>query len=110
MESKNIRVRGTIAFLSLLLTLPMASPQATANTLCADGTISRSTGSGTCSWHGGIAGGSSPSKKNNGFGVSDPWGTTSTTKKNNGFGVSDPWGTTSTKKKCSSLDRFYGLC
>lgn len=30
-------------------------------TLCADGTWSQSTGSGTCSWHGGIAGNNNPS-------------------------------------------------
>jgi len=30
-------------------------------TLCADGTWSQSTGSGTCSWHGGIAGNNDPS-------------------------------------------------
>lgn len=30
-------------------------------TLCADGTYSQSTGSGTCSWHGGIAGNNNPS-------------------------------------------------
>ena len=31
-------------------------------TLCADGTYSQSTGSGTCSWHGGIAGNNNPSR------------------------------------------------
>lgn len=30
-------------------------------TLCADGTYSQSSGSGTCSWHGGIAGNNNPS-------------------------------------------------
>lgn len=38
-------------------------PRAPSNglTLCADGTWSQSTGSGTCSWHGGIAGNNNPS-------------------------------------------------
>lgn len=39
------------------------APRAPSNglTLCADGTWSQSTGSGTCSWHGGIAGNNNPS-------------------------------------------------
>lgn len=35
----------------------LGTADATAQTLCSDGTLSPSSGSGTCSWHGGIAGG-----------------------------------------------------
>ena len=45
-------------FIALLLgatSSAMAAPAA--RTICADGSYSSSTGSGTCSWHGGIAGG-----------------------------------------------------
>ena len=88
---------------------------ASANTLCNDGTISMSRGSGTCSWHGGIAGNSK--SRNNGF--SDPYGSTSRNK-----GFSDPYGSTSRNKGfsdpygssfnnrglCSYLDRSRGRC
>ena len=40
-----------------LITSVLFVGSVSANTLCNDGTISPSTGKGTCSWHGGIAGG-----------------------------------------------------
>jgi hypothetical protein len=41
-------------------TTPSQPAQSGGLTLCADGTWSQSTGSGTCSWHGGIAGNNNP--------------------------------------------------
>lgn len=64
--------------------VPVVS-RVSAGTMCSDGWVSQSTGSGTCSWHGGISGGGSnffgaPSKQGN-FGQppsnswnSKPWG------------------------------------
>jgi hypothetical protein len=110
----------------LLASLTFSVGQASANTLCNNGTISKSSGRGTCSWNGGIAGGTS-SNRNNGYGYSDPWGSSSSTKKNN-YGYSDPWGSTSSTKKnnygysdpwgsssnkskfCSYIDRSKGRC
>ena len=77
-------------------------PQASGYTLCNDGTISMSRGSGTCSWHGGIAGNSK--SRNNGF--SDPYGSTSRNK-----GFSDPYGSSfNNRGLCSYLDRSRGRC
>ena len=101
-----------IALISAVIT---SAPQASANTLCNDGTISMSRGSGTCSWHGGIAGNNK--SRNNSF--SDPYGSTSRSK-----GFSDPYGSTSRSKGfsdpygssfnnrglCSYLDRSRGRC
>jgi|LauGreDrversion4_1035100.scaffolds.fasta_scaffold164102_2 hypothetical protein len=86
---KRIILALVLAFSSLVVIVP-----ASANTLCADGTISYSVGSGTCSWHGGIAGGSSRSKS---YGYSDPYGSSSRSKS---YGYSDPYG--------SSLGGSYG--
>ena len=87
-----------------------SSHSALGNTLCNNGTISKSSGRGTCSWNGGIAGGSS-SSKSNGSGYKDPWGSSSSSKKNNGFGYSDPYGSSSRNSRfCSYIDRNKGRC
>jgi hypothetical protein len=110
------RTSAIICLLIVATFFPIQS--AGANTLCNDGTISRSSGKGTCSWHGGIAGNS---PRNNGFGtssrnngLSDPWGSTS---RNNGFGtssrnngLSDPWGSTSRNNGFGTSSRNSGFC
>jgi hypothetical protein len=49
-----------LTFIILLFPFSLMSLEAAQATLCSDGTISSSNGSGTCSWHGGISGKSSP--------------------------------------------------
>jgi len=48
-----------IALTTLAITCGNAFANPSTRTLCSDGWVSPSTGSGTCSWHGGISGGSS---------------------------------------------------
>ena len=96
-----------IVFAMVVSSVVVPTHGANANTLCNDGTISRSSGQGACSWHGGIAGNSrnngfGSSSRNNGFGYSDPWGSSS---RNNGFGSSS-----SNNRFCSYIDRSKGRC
>ena len=104
--------RVVLAFVLAISSFGLMVP-ANANTLCADGTISYSVGRGTCSWHGGIAGGSSRSKS---YGYSDPFGSSSRSKS---YGYSDPYGSSLNNKprgygssslSCSYLDRSRGRC
>ena len=117
MNLKAIKV-FLISLIFLLTTIVSSS----ANTLCNDGTFSQSTGKGTCSWHGGIAGGSkgntykspsqhyknqfnndsrlpsygSNSRRNNSFGY-DSWNTPSygsNSRRNNSLSSND-WNTNS---------------
>jgi hypothetical protein len=46
--------RGTAAVLVALVTVPVAMAPAQADAVCRDGWYSSSSGSGTCSWHGGV--------------------------------------------------------
>jgi hypothetical protein len=133
-EGGRLRRMSTRKIERLILTVGVISsifvfvPQSNADTLCNNGTLSKSSGRGTCSWNGGIAGGSS-SSKNNSFGYSDPWGSSSSSKKNSSYGYSDPWGSSSSSKKnssygysdpwgssssssryCSYIDRSKGRC
>ncbi len=122
-----------LAIALVVSTLGFMEP-ANANTLCADGTISFSSGRGACSWHGGIAGGapsrnksfgyndpygsslgnsfgSTPKKKS--FGYEDPYGSSlgnsfGSTPKQKSFGYNDPYG--SSISKCSYIDRSRGRC
>ena len=122
-----------LAIALVVSTLGFIEP-ANANTLCADGTISFSSGRGACSWHGGIAGGapsrsksygyndpygsslgnsfgSTPKKKS--FGYEDPYGSSlgnsfGSTPKQKSFGYNDPYG--SSISKCSYIDRSRGRC
>ena len=134
---KRILVIAFSLMLSSLISIPNAKA---AYTLCNDGTISFSSGSGTCSWHGGIAGGSSRSRSyNDPFGTSsrsnsyndpfgsssrnksynDPFGTSSRSNSYNdpfgtsskGFGYKDPWGKSSGFSGiCTYIDRSKGRC
>lgn len=92
-DMNRIKKRCISIVLVLIASLFISNPHASSNSLCNDGSISKSSGRGTCSWHGGIAGGSSSSRNNSGFGNSDPWGSTS---RNSLF--------------CSSIDRNKGRC
>ena len=122
-----------LAFALVVSSISFISP-ASAGTLCADGYYSLSSGSGTCSWHGGIAGGapskkksysyedpwgsslgnsygSTPKKKS--YGYEDPWGSSlgnsyGSSPKKNSYGYNDPWG--SSMSKCSYIDRSWGRC
>jgi hypothetical protein len=69
-----------------------------AGTYCADGTYSVSSGSGTCSWHGGILGGAPSKSKSYGSTLNnDPYGLNS-------------YGSTKSKSYGSTLDNDpYGL-
>ena len=98
-----------IIFVVGFLILNLLMPPSSADTLCSDGTVSKSSGSGTCSWHGGIAG--NTTKKNTGFGYNDPY--SSSSKKNTGFGYNDPYSSTTRSKSslsCSYIDRSRGRC
>jgi hypothetical protein len=52
-----------------LLTMLLPQPYSASATVCNDGSISESTGSGTCSWHGGVRDGSPSSGLGGGGGV-----------------------------------------
>ena len=133
MRNRKLKIRSTLVtfgFLtSLFISIPQANANFPANTLCNNGTISKSSGRGTCSWNGGIAG--NGSSRNNGFdpyGTSsrsnqidpyriDPYGTSSRSNKVDPFGTSsrsnkvDPFGTSSRSKTiCSYIDRSKGRC
>ncbi len=54
--NKLVTIATTVGFFLCFITVANAT---TTRTICADGSYSGSTGSGTCSWHGGIAGGGS---------------------------------------------------
>jgi hypothetical protein len=59
-------IKRTVTILSILLLLTSLTSNAYADAICKDGWRSKSSGSGTCSWHGGVlnwlpGGGSSPS-------------------------------------------------
>jgi hypothetical protein len=96
-------MRKVILALALVVsTMSFISP-ANAGTLCADGYYSLSSGSGTCSWHGGIAGGA-PSRSKS-YGYSDPYGSTS---KKKSYGYNNPYG--SSMSNCSYIDRSWGRC
>lgn len=99
-----------LAFALVVSSLSFISP-ANAGTLCADGYYSLSSGSGTCSWHGGIAGGA-PSR-NKSYGSTDSWGSSlggsyGSTPKKKSYGYNDPYG--SSMSKCSYIDRSWGRC
>ena len=81
-------MRKVLLAIALIFSSMSFIPSANAGTLCADGYYSLSSGSGTCSWHGGIAGGA-PSRSKS-------------------YGYNDPWG--SSMSKCSYIDRSWGRC
>ena len=99
--------RITLIAITSLIVTNFLSVNANAGTYCADGTYSYSSGSGTCSWHGGIMGGAPSSKKSYGSSLNDPWSSNSygSTKKSYGSSLNDPWSSNSygsTKKSYGS--------
>ena len=121
MRNRKLKIRSTLVtfgFLtSLFISIPQANANFPANTLCNNGTISKSSGRGTCSWNGGIAG--NGSSRNNGL---DPYGTSSRSNKIDPYRI-DPYGTSSRSNKvdpfgtssrsktiCSYIDRSKGRC
>ena len=99
--------RITLIAITSLIVTNFLSVNANAGTYCADGTYSYSSGSGTCSWHGGIMGGAPSSKKSYGSSLNDPWSSNSygPTKKSYGSSLNDPWSSNSygsTKKSYGS--------
>ena len=101
--------RITLIAITSLIVTNFLSVNANAGTYCADGTYSYSSGSGTCSWHGGIMGGAPSSKKSYGSSLNDPWSSNSygSTKKSYGSSLNDPWSSNSYgsfgSKKCYSI-------
>ena len=70
-EMKKFVLIALVAFGSVCTSLVPAH----AGTYCADGTYSASSGSGTCSWHGGILGGAPSKSKSYGSTLNnDPYG------------------------------------
>ena len=99
--------RITLIAITSLIVTNFLSVNANAGTYCADGTYSYSSGSGTCSWHGGIMGGAPSTKKSYGSSLNDPWSSNSygPTKKSYGSSLNDPWSSNSygsTKKSYGS--------
>ena len=104
-------MRKVILALALVVSSVSSIPPANAGTLCADGYYSSSSGSGTCSWHGGIAGGA-PSRSKS-YGYNDPYGSSlgnsyGSTSKKNSYGYNDPYGTSGNSYGTSSKSKSYG--
>ncbi len=93
MSKQSFRRKSIFFALSIFATLLVSTPQSQANTLCSNGTVSKSSGRGTCSWNGGIAGGAPSKQKSGGFGYSDPFGSTS-----------------KSSRICTYIDRSKGRC
>lgn len=89
-----------IATAALLLGVVVAIAPASSATVCNDGSFSMSSGSGTCSWHGGIMGGNSSRNYggSNSYGLgggsqyNDPFGYGGSKRGGNSYG----WGLGST--------------